>query len=200
MKNNIFGYIFILFIIAIMGFAVYRVQIRNNGNNNANSSNYEDSVQNVQKGTEMTLGISDFDTINPIITKNKRIQDIDKLIFEPLINITEDYKLEYVLARECAKSSNNSYIIKLRQGVRWSDGSKLTSDDVQFTIDRLLKDENANSVYKKNVNFIEEVDIIDNYTLKIILYEDVKDFEYYLNFPILSNSYYNGEDFWNTKK
>ncbi len=199
MKNNIFGYIFILFIIIIMGFAIYRVRIQRNNASEENGKTVTLSTEEVEKGTEMTLAISNFDTINPIITKNKKVQDIDKIIYEPLISITEDYKLEYILARECAKSSDTAYIVKIRQGVKWSDGSKFTSDDVKYTIDR-LKDENSNSIYSENVRHIKEIDIIDNYTLKIELFESVKNFEYYLNFPILSNSYYQNEDFWNTEK
>ena len=198
MRNNIFGYIFILFAVVIIGFAIYIVSSQNK-NKNENGNSKTDTIQELEKGTEMTLAISEFDTINPIITTNKKVQDIDKLIYEPLIDITEDYKLRYVLASECAKSSEKTYILRLRQGVKWSDGTKFTSDDVQYTINR-LNDENANSVYQKNVSFIDEVDVIDNYTLRIILSEDVKNFEYYLNFPILSSSYYKDTDFWNTEK
>lgn len=197
MRNNIFGYIFILFIIIILGFAIYRVKFQNKSGDE-NNSTATLAVGEVNKGKEMTLAISNFDTINPIITSNKKVQDIDTLIYEPLIGITEDYKLNYVLAKECARMSGNTYIIKLRQAVKWSDGSKFTSDDVKFTIDKLK--ENSNSVYSKSVGSIQEVDIIDNYTLKIILSTEIKNFEYYLNFPILSNSYYKDTDFWNTEK
>lgn len=197
MKNNIFGYLFILFIIVIMGFAIYRVKIQNSDKTEENGSKLA-NTQEIEKGKEITLGVSEFDNINPIITSNKRIQDIDKLIYEPLINITEDYNIEYTLAQECAKNSNNIYIIKLRQGVKWSDGSKFTSEDVKYTIDKLK--ENANSVYTSNVSQIKEVDIIDNYTLRIILSQEVNNFEYYLNFPILSSNYYSDTDFWNTEK
>ena len=197
MKNNIFGYIFIIFIIVIMGFAFYKVKIQD-ADESKEKSNTSVSTEEVVKGTEMTLAISNFDTINPIITSNKKVQDIDKLIYEPLIDITEDYKLEYALAQECAKVSGNTYVIRLRQGVKWSDGQKFTSEDVKFTIDRLK--ENENSSYSKNVSQIQEVDIIDNYTLRVILQNDINNFQYYLNFPILSNSYYAGEDFWNTAK
>ncbi len=197
MKNNIFGYIFILFIIIIMGFAIYRVKIKD-GNKEENSNITATVNGDIKKGTKMTLAISNFDTINPIITHNKKVQDIDKLIYEPLIGVTEDFKLDYILAKECAKSSGNTYIIKLRQAVKWSDGSKFTSDDVKFTIDKLKESES--SIYSKNVSNIQEVDIIDNYTLKIILSSNINNFEYYLNFPILSNSYYKDTDFWNTEK
>lgn len=197
MKNNFFGYMFILFIIIIMGFAIYKVKIQNE-EKNIEKSTTSTSNQEVQKGKEITLAISEFDNINPIITSNKKVQDIDKLIYEPLINITEDYNIEYKLASECAKNANNVYIIKLRQGVKWSDGSRFTSDDVKYTIDKLK--ENENSVYAQNVSSIKEVDIIDNTTLRVILSKEINNFEYYLNFPILSSNYYSGTDFWNTEK
>ena len=110
MKNNFFGYMFILFIIIIMGFAIYKVKIQNE-EKNIEKSTTSTSNQDVQKGKEITLAISEFDNINPIITSNKKVQDIDKLIYEPLINITEDYNIEYKLASECAKNANNVYII-----------------------------------------------------------------------------------------
>ncbi len=197
MRNNFFGYIFLVFIIIILGFAIYKVKVQNKSDEENNTSKTSITGE-IEKGTEMTLAISNFDNINPIITSNKKIQDIDRIIYEPLIGITEDYKLDFILAKECAKMSGNTYIIKLRQAVKWSDGTKFTSDDVKFTIDKLK--ENSNSVYSKNVSSIQEVDIIDNYTLKIILSAEVKNFEYYLNFPILSNSYYADTDFWNTEK
>src|SRR5699024_1202940 len=37
---------------------------------------------------------------------------------------------------------------------------------------------------------------IDKYTLRLILDQPVNNFEYYLNFPILSYSYYKDVDFW----
>ena len=198
MKNNFFGYIFILFIIIIMGFAIYRVKVQNTDKNNGNSVASLASNQEVEKKTEMTLAISDFDTINPIITSNKRVQDVDKLIFEPLVSITEDYNIKYTLASEIAQNANNIYIVKLRQNVKWSDGTRFSSEDVKYTIDKLKESEN--SVYAQNVSHIQEVDIIDNYTLRIILSQEVKEFEYYLNFPILSSAYYMDTDFWNTEK
>ena len=91
MRNNIFGYIFILFIIIILGFAIYRVKFQNKSGEENNSTTTV-AVGEVNKGKEMTLAISNFDTINPIITSNKKVQDIDTLIYEPLISITNVLK------------------------------------------------------------------------------------------------------------
>ena len=197
MKNNIFGYLFVIFIIAIMGFAIYRVKINNNENGQDNGKTTS-IVSSKEKGTQLTLGISEFDTINPIITKNKNVQNITKLIYDPLINITQDGNLEPCLASEWATTDSKTYIVKLKSGIKWTDNTIFSSNDVKYTIDRLK--ETDRSVYADSVKYVEEVDIIDNTTIRIILSREVPYFEYYLNFPILSSNYYGNDDFWKSKK
>lgn len=114
-----------------------------------------------------------------------------------MVNLTSDYKAEACLAKEWAKQDDNSYLIKLRENVRWSDGQRFTSEDVRFTIDRLKE---ISSVYSYNVQYVISVDVIDDYTIKINLDREVPFFEYYLTFPILSKDYYEGEDFVSTAK
>lgn len=137
------------------------------------------------------------DTMNPILTNNKNVQNISKLIYDPLVTLTSDYKAEPCLAKEWAKQSDNSYLIKLRENVKWSDGQRFTAEDVRFTIDR-LKD--TSSIYSYQVQHVTGVDIVDDYTIRINLDSDVSFFEYNLTFPILSKDYYESEDFVNTEK
>ncbi len=197
MKNNIFGYLFFIFIVVIMAFAIYSFNSNKKDENN-NKAEVATKVVTTQKGTDLTLAISGLDTINPIVTQNKKVQDVTKLIFEPLVNITHDGKAEPCLAKEWETTDNLTYIIKLRSGVKWSDGSYFSSDDVKYTIDMLKK---ANNVaYSSSIKALEELVIIDNTTLKIILSEKVSFFEYYLTFPILCRSYYGEDDFFNTEK
>lgn len=199
MKNNIFGILFFIFIIGIMTYAIYKVNYSNIQNEANDLEKGKSNVTNAEKGTTLTLGISEFDTINPIITKNKKVQDITKIIFESLTYITEDGKVKPALAKEWETTDNLTYIIKLNSSIKWTDGSYFSSNDVKYTIDRLLKKE-GNSVYSESVKYIKEVDIIDNSTLRIILSKPVPFYEYYMNFPILSSKYYGDEDFWKTKK
>lgn len=135
--------------------------------------------------------------MNPILTNNKNVQNISKLIYDPLVTLTSDYKAEPCLAKEWAKQSDNSYLIKLRENVKWSDGQRFTAEDVRFTIDR-LKD--TASIYSYQVQHVTGVDIVDDYTIRINLDSDVSFFEYNLTFPILSKDYYESEDFVNTEK
>ncbi len=137
------------------------------------------------------------DTINPILSNNKNVQDISKLIYDPLITLTADYKVESCLAKEWAKQNDNSYLIKLRENVRWSDGQKFTAEDVKFTIERLKE---VSSIYSYNVQYVSRIDIVDDYMVIIYLDREVPFFEYQLTFPILSKDYYEGQDFANTEK
>ncbi len=137
------------------------------------------------------------DTINPILSNNKNVQDISKLIYEPLVTLTADYQAKPCLATEWAKQSDNSYLIKLRENAKWTEGQRFTAEDVRFTIDRLKE---ITSIYSYNVQYVIGVDIVDDYTVKINLDREIPFYEYQLTFPILSKDYYENEDFVNTEK
>ena len=192
MKFNWVKYFFIVFIIILLVFAVFKMR-----KEEKEQEQVQSSVSESEKVKEIKLGIAQLDTMNPIVSKNKHVQDISKLIYEPLVNLTSDYKAEPCLAKEWAKQSDNSYLIKLRENVKWSDGQRFTADDVSFTISRLKDTE---SIYSYNVQNVTGIDIIDDYTIKINLDREIPFFEYNLTFPILSKDYYESEDFVNTSK
>ena len=193
-KENFFKYIFVIVIIALIGYCIYSVYQENSK---------EEEVQETEPVIQTTilsdlrLGIVNFDTMNPILSNNQNIQNISRLIYEPLLNITEDYQIELCLAKEYTKVNATSYLIKLRDDVVWQDGAKLTAEDVRFTIDR-LKD--SPTIYSLNVARVSEVQVIDDTTIRINLFEEIPFFEYNLTFPILSSTYYAGEDFLTTAK
>ena len=189
MKSNFSKYIFFIFVIIIMVFAI--IKIKNDEKNNEKQQTQAEETEE-QIGTELKLGVASFDSINPILSKNKNIQDISKIIFDSLVTITPDYKAEAGLAKEWAKQSDTVYLIKLRDDVKWSDGEQFTANDVRFTIDR-LKD--SDTIYSANVANVTTVEVIDNTTLKITLNQEVPFFEYNLTFPILSSKYYSDKDF-----
>ena len=194
MRSNWIKYVFVIFIVIILIFAIFVIKKEEEEKKQEEAytaSNQEDKI------TEIKLGIAGLDTINPILSNNKNVQDITKLIYEPLVNLTSDYKAEPCLATEWAKQSDNSYLIKLRENVRWSNGEVFTAEDVRFTIDR-LKD--TNTIYSANVQHVTGIEIVDDYTIKINLDSEVPFFEYNLTFPILSNAYYQGEDFATSQK
>ncbi len=196
MKNNILKYVFFIFIIIISIFIVYTI-------NNQNAYKKQKNIQStsIQKQEEpeqiLNLGIAEFDTFNPILSNNKYIQSISKVIYEPLLTINNNYKLENCIALEWAKTSELTYLIKLKENVKWSNGDSCTAEDVLYTIE-LLKE--ITNIYSHNVQDIALAEVIDKHTIKITLSKEITLFEYNLNFPIMSKNYFGEDNFEQSEK
>ena len=195
MDRDYTKYFFIFIILLFIIIAGIIFIIRDNENN---EQIIDQTSKNTNIKTNLKLAISNFDTINPILTNNKNIQEVTKIIYDSLINLDGDLKLQYNLAKEIGKIDNTNYIIKLKDNIYWSNGEKFTSADVKFTVDTIKS--GINTIYAENLQAVSSLEVIDDYTLKIVLSKEVPFFEYYLTFPILSNSYYIDQNFVNTEK
>lgn len=186
MKTNIFfKYIFFVVLAFLLGTAIY-ILYRDSNNKNISVESNELEINIVK---ELNIGITEYDTINPILSYNRDIQYIDKLIFNSLIDITYNFEIENLLAKEVSKINNTTYLIKLEENVYWHDGTKFTAKDVIFTVENLKKG-NINSIYKENIKNIQEIQQIDDYTIKIMLNQETPFFKYMLCFPILASHVY----------
>lgn len=193
MKQGVFKYIFVLgfIILLIVTYVVFYSK-------DTNTNKIKDKVSTVSNLiTDLRLGIAELDTLNPVLTNNKNVKEISRLIFDSLVTIKNDYSLEFSLATGIAKENNLTYIITLRDDVKWQDGSDFNAYDVKFTIDTI---KSHNCSYSSNLENVSDLEVIDDNTLKIILYGESDFFEYNLTIPILSNNYYNGEDVGNSEK
>lgn len=194
-KSNVFKYIFIIVIIvlAIVTYSIYKKE----KNSPEKQSVVQETDETANVVRELRLAISQLDTINPIISKNKHVQEVSKIIFDSLITINEDYSKEYCLATEISKTDDVTYLVKLRDDVKWSDGTDFTGEDVKYTI-QLLK--SINSIYSLNVKNVIAIDLLDNNMIRITLDQAVPFFEYNLTFPIMSSEYYRDIDFTNSDR
>jgi len=193
MKSNFLKYIFIIFIIAIIVAVVYKT------NQKEETVPKEPTTSTVEEEIvkEVTLGVAEFDTMNPILSQNKHVQEISRIIYEPLLELDEEYKLQKCLAEDWAKTSETTYLAKIKDDVKWSDGTSLMVEDVIFTIQTLKQ---VPSIYASNVQNIENVEKVADDTVQITLDREIPFFEYNLIFPIMSRTYYEGQDFSTTEK
>lgn len=188
MKIKIGKNIFITAIITLIILCSSIIFIKNNEGKDINELQKKDEKY---YSKTLNLAIYNFDTINPLLSENKSVIQISNLIFEPLIGVEENYKITYKLAKECAKISDTSYIVKLDESAQWQDGTSVTSKDVEFTVNFI---KNNNSIYKNQVENITNIGILDELTFKINLDRNIQFFEYYLTFPILQKNMYNDKD------
>ena len=107
----------------------------------------------------------DASTMDPHANNAGNTTLVLRQIYEPLID--RNQKLEKVpgLATEWSNPSPTVWRFKLRQGVKFHDGSAFTADDVVFSIQRALA---PTSDYKLYVNGITEAKKVDDFTVDLI--------------------------------
>jgi peptide/nickel transport system substrate-binding protein len=86
-------------------------------------------------------------------------------MYEPLVRRDRHLKLEPALAVEWSQPSAEVWRFKLRQGVKFHDGTPFTADDVVFSFARVI---GPGSNMAGTVATIKEVKKIDDYTVDLI--------------------------------
>ena len=86
-------------------------------------------------GHVVELSIADIQNLNPVLTKDTASSAIVSQIYDGLYSTDSKAQLFPLLAKDQPKVSSDqlTYTIKLRDGMKWTDGSAITSDDVLFT-------------------------------------------------------------------
>src|SRR5665647_1279934 len=77
-------------------------------------------------------------TLNPVISKDKDVYYIDKLIYNSLFKLDENLLPQNDLA-ESYTYDKNKITIKIKNELKWSNGESLTANDVKFSIDAYKK-------------------------------------------------------------
>jgi len=77
-------------------------------------------------------------TLNPLVATDEWSLRVLDLLFEPPYAYGPNLTLVPLLARAPPTLTNNTIVIRLREGLRWSDGTPLTAEDAAFTLNALL--------------------------------------------------------------
>jgi len=131
--------------------------------------------------TEATLG--KVNTLNPLFAKTNSEKALSKLMFATLSTIDYSGHVGLGLASSIIPDeSGKIWTVKLRDGLRWSDGEPITLDDVEFTM-KLIKDPTVNSTYSSNFDGVKVARTEDAITFT--LPSAYVDFDATLNVPVL---------------
>lgn len=86
---------------------------------------------------------------------------------EGLVDLDPVTRVPYAaLASEMPTSADGiEYVIKLRDGAVFHDGTPVTAEDVVFSVERVL-DPESNSLFRSFVSFIDKVEVVDATTVK----------------------------------
>jgi peptide/nickel transport system substrate-binding protein len=85
-------------------------------------------------------------------------------VSEPLVGLsTKGEVIPYLLESWEQSKDGRSWTLRLRKGVRFTDGTPVNAEAVKFSIDRFRK----HSIGKATLAIVESVDVVDDATLRI---------------------------------
>ncbi len=107
-------------------------------------------------------------SVNPLYPDNSATEDIISLVFSGLTKINGNRELVPDLAEKWEISADRKiYTFYLKPNLSWQDGTRLTTKDIAFTINR-VQNPDTRSPYAVNWNGVK-YDVIDDNTIKFIL-------------------------------
>lgn len=123
-------------------------------------------AQDAVKG-QLTVGFTQEPTVfNPHMPHIEVDEGVHFALFDPLFYVNEEGKFIAALAAEVPTVENGgisadglSWKIKLRDDVKWHDGTPFTAEDVKFTLE-LLVDPNFRSWRKTGHEFVRELTVV----------------------------------------
>ncbi|HLT58547.1 MAG: glutathione ABC transporter substrate-binding protein [Limnochordales bacterium] len=104
--------------------------------------------------------------LDPHTTNDQPSARVRRQIYETLIVQGEDLVLRPGLATSWTQLDELTYEFKLREGVKFHNGEPFKASDVKFTFERLL-DPDTRADAKFLLEVIDEVQVIDDYTVRI---------------------------------
>ena len=111
----------------------------------------------------------DAKTLDPANHRSRITEGIIRNMYDGLVARDDQMRVWPELAESYNQIDETTYDFKLRKGVKFHDGSEMTSEDVKFTFDRLTKDGamgGQTSPRKSLLGPMAETSVVDKYTVR----------------------------------
>lgn len=148
-------------------------------------------------GGEITLPIpQNPETWDPLCALTEDLVNAYNLIFESPLRLDETGRpTANVIETWSVDETGTVYTFNVREGIQFHGGNgTLTARDIKYTIDRILSLEPGTSIYQKYGDLIQSAVVKSDTVLEITLTEKDNRILYFMDFPILCQSYYSSGD------
>jgi peptide/nickel transport system substrate-binding protein len=116
---------------------------------------------------DLTIGSStEPQAIDPHFSRTGNSQQAAQHVFDRLVIPDENLRIHPGLAVEWENTDELTWIVKLREGVKFHDGTPFTAEDVVFSLERAPQVPNSPAPFTANVGPIASMEIIDPLTVK----------------------------------
>lgn len=144
-----------------------------------------------EKPGTIVYGSGDYTRINPAMDEHG---EINVLLFDGLTDHDGENNIVPRLARSWEYDAESmTYTFHLEQGVKWHDGEEFTAEDVKFTIEAIMDPDNG-SENAPNYEDVEQITVVDPYTVSFRLSAPNYAFLEYMTMAILPKHLLEGED------
>ncbi len=138
-----------------------------------------------QKGGVLRLALSGSKSLNPILAENRNNLSVLKLVFDGLFSLRENGAPEHVLCDGYSISPDGlTYEFRIKEGVTFHNGARLTAEDVSQTLELIFASEN---LYKSQLSAISTYSA-QGQKLVVTLQKPVVNFPALMDFPIMSKA------------
>ncbi len=116
--------------------------------------------------------------LDPVVHREGPTYNVTINLFDSLLQKTRDGRNAPALAERFERDGEAAWIFHLRRGVRFHNGEPLTAEAVRYTIQAIL-DPETNSTRAADLDWVEEVQVIDDLTVRIVANEEFALAEHY---------------------
>ncbi|GAC1498018.1 MAG: ABC transporter substrate-binding protein [Ktedonobacteraceae bacterium] len=114
---------------------------------------------NKQIYTVPEVGIFDFDTLDPAKAHDSASISAVQMIYTGLVQLDDNLNVQPQLAQSWQQESDGiTWTFHLKAGLKFSDGTPLTSSDVAYSIDRALQPDTKSTVAPIYLRLIKDAD------------------------------------------
>lgn len=143
------------------------------------------SQPTAKSGGTLRVGLDvDAGTGDPRLARDTSAFRLKELVFNGLVYVKPDYTPAPQLAESWENPDPQTWIFKLRKGVKFHNGQELKAEDVKYTFDTEL-DEKFAAPNRSFYTPIKKVDVVDDYTVKFTLDSAYGPFLTYMDLAIL---------------
>ncbi|MCQ2979006.1 MAG: peptide ABC transporter substrate-binding protein [Clostridia bacterium] len=163
------------------------------GCSNGTDGDDNDSKEQKVSGGSINIAMDRYETLNPLLNKDKDVDHVLQLIYSSLVEIDENLKTQNILAEEVKVDSTCTSIDVTLKDAKFHDGTKVTADDVVYSLST-LKNAEDDVIYKNVLGNIANFKALDEKTVRIYLRQVYSNPTYCLAFPVVSKAFFTNKD------
>ncbi|MBM3596742.1 MAG: hypothetical protein FJX35_00900 [Alphaproteobacteria bacterium] len=123
----------------------------------------------IKRGGTLRVAIfADPLTFDQHITGNLQGRTACRAIYDTLLTIDREGRLAPGLVESWSQPDDQTFLLKLRQGVKFHDGTPFDAAAVKFNIDR-IRDPKLGSIRGGEIRALDTVEVVDAHTVKLNL-------------------------------